>query len=154
MTPKPVERRLGSMPKIIINPKSECRSRVRETCEANPKQIQSTNYKERSRTFGFVSNFGFRTSSFRRLCSCGGCFLHDLVGDVFVGIDILDIVVVFEGVDESERSARGLFVRDSRGRQRQERNFGGLWFDAFRFERFVNRLDLMRVGENFVGVRM
>ena len=37
-------------------------------------------------------------------------FLHDFVGDIGVGVDVLDVVVVFEDAAEFEDGSGGCFV--------------------------------------------
>src|SRR6478672_3887372 len=57
-------------------------------------------------------------------CLLGGDFGHDLLGDVEVGVDLADVVVVFEGVEQAEQGA-GVALADLDHALRLHRHLGG-----------------------------
>src|SRR5262249_54801570 len=95
----------------------------------------------------------YSTARLRSLSSLGvsADLLHDLVGDVEVGVDVLDVVAVLEGVDQPE-DPPGVLLLQRHGHAGQERRLGGLVVDAGGLQRGADRDQVTRLADHLEGL--
>src|SRR5215472_6316634 len=84
------------------------------------------------------------------LCLCAE-LVHDLVGDLVVGVDVLHLVRLFEHVDELEHLLGGLLIERHLNR-RQERRFSRLIVDTGLLQRGPHRHEVGRLAHHLVGL--
>ena len=96
MMPNPVERRLGSTPRMIM--------------VMNP-QFEDRHLGKPFLILFRVSRFAFPISTF---CLRRDLF-HQVIRNIFRGVNVLDVVVVFESFNQRKDRPRGFLVSNGHG---------------------------------------